>query len=502
MSYSIDRYNGTIVAVVEDGTIDNTLDIKLIGKNYAGYGEVQNENFVHLLEHFAGPTEPSRKITGQIWYNNATKKLQYYTATGATGWKTTGGAETGPTPPTSPTLGDFWWDTANDQLFSWSGTEFILVGPQGVSGSGTTQMKSRSVKAAPGGIVGGTYVPIIQAIVDDSTIYIISKTSFEIDQTVPGNTIVGFGIIKAGITLKDTNNEEGITTSATEVFHGTSTNALALGGVPAGDFLGILDFDFSSALGAVGFNDSGLTVGGAVGSLTDTLIVKINSSNPLIKSSTSLMTFQTTSGSVKTPLTLSANNILPGADSVSNIGSASFKYATVYATSFNGPATQADSLSVGGSYRLASTSAGVDTVAARDNSGNLTANVFNGTATAARYADLAEKYLADAEYEVGTVVMIGGEAEVTAAQVGFRAIGAVSANPAHLMNSELEGGTAVALKGRVPVKVTGSVIKGQRLVAGPSGTAQAAMGNTADVFAIALESSDDTGVKLVEALVL
>ena len=500
MSYSIDRYNGTTVAVVEDGTIDNTLDIKLIGKNYAGYGEVQNENFVHLLENFAGPQFPSRPITGQLYYNNVTKKLQYYTATGATGWKTTGGAETGDTPPTSPTVGDFWWNTANDQLFSWSGTEFILVGPQGVSGSGTTQMKSRSVKATVG--TGGAYVPVIQAIVDDSTLYIISKTSFVIDDAIPGNSIAGFGIIKAGITLKDTNNEEGVTTTATEVFHGTATNALALGGVTANDFLGILDFDFSAATGAVGFNDNGLTVGGSVGALTDTLIVKINSGNPLIKSTTALMTFQTTSGSVKTPLTLSANNILPGADSVSNIGSASFKYATVYATSFNGPATQADSLSVGGNYRLASTSAGVDTVAARDNSGNLTANVFNGTATAARYADLAEKYLADAEYEVGTVVMIGGETEVTAAQVGFRAIGAVSANPAHLMNSELEGGTAVALKGRVPVKVTGSVIKGQRLVAGPNGTAQAAMGNTADVFAIALESSDDTGVKLVEALVL
>ena len=500
MSYSIDRYNGTTVAVVEDGTIDNTLDIKLIGKNYAGYGEVQNENFVHLLENFAGPQFPSRPITGQLYYNNVTKKLQYYTATGATGWKTTGGAETGDTPPTSPTVGDFWWNTANDQLFSWSGTEFILVGPQGVSGSGTTQMKSRSVKATVG--TGGAYVPVIQAIVDDSTLYIISKTSFVIDDAIPGNSIAGFGIIKAGITLKDTNNEEGVTTTATEVFHGTATNALALGGVTANDFLGILDFDFSAATGAVGFNDNGLTVGGSVGALTDTLIVKINSGNPLIKSTTALMTFQTTSGSVKTPLTLSANNILPGADSVSNIGSASFKYATVYATSFNGPATQADSLSVGGNYRVASTSAGVDTVAARDNSGNLTANVFNGTATAARYADLAEKYLADAEYEVGTVVMIGGETEVTAAQVGFRAIGAVSANPAHLMNSELEGGTAVALKGRVPVKVTGSVIKGQRLVAGPNGTAQAAMGNTADVFAIALESSDDTGVKLVEALVL
>ena len=50
MAYSIDRYNGTTLTVVEDGTIDNTLDIKLVGKNYAGYGEGQNENYVHLLE--------------------------------------------------------------------------------------------------------------------------------------------------------------------------------------------------------------------------------------------------------------------------------------------------------------------------------------------------------------------------------------------------------------------------------------------------------------------
>ena len=125
-----------------------------------------------------------------------------------------------------------------------------------------------------------------------------------------------------------------------------------------------------------------------------------------------------------------------------------------------------------------------------------------GVATEARYADLAEKYLADAEYEVGTVLMVGGDKEVTACQVGFRAVGPVSEKPAHLMNSQLEGGTAVALKGRVPVKVSGPVLKGQRLVAGPNGTAQAAMGNNADVFAIALESNDNTDVKLVEALVL
>jgi len=70
------------------------------------------------------------------------------------------------------------------------------------------------------------------------------------------------------------------------------------------------------------------------------------------------------------------------------------------------------------------------------------------------------------------------------------------------MNSELEGGTYIALKGRVPVKVVGNVIKGQRLIAGADGTAQAAFGNTADYFAIALETNADAGVKLVEALIL
>ena len=499
MAYSIDRYNGTTLTVVEDGTIDNTLDIKLIGKNYAGYGEVQNENFLHLLEHFssAGPSGPQRKISGQIWFDSSLKKLKFYDGIN---WRTTGGAEIGGTAPTSLTEGDFWWDNTNDQLYAFSGTEFILIGPQGVTGSGTTQMKSRSVKATAG--TGGALIPIIQAIVDDTTIYIISKESFVIDNAIPGNSITGFGIIKAGITLADTNNEDGVTTTSTEVFHGTATNALRLGGYPAGDFLGILNYDFTPAADPVLFNADGFTVGGTSGAGTDTLTINIASGNPVVKSVTALMSFQTTSGTVRTPLTLSANNILPGADSVSNIGSASFKYATVYATSFNGPATQADSLNVGGIYRTATASAGVHTVAARDNNGDLTANVFQGIAAQARYADLAEKYLADVEYETGTVVVVGGEKEVTASSWGKRAIGVVSANPAYMMNSELEGGTYIALKGRVPVKVIGSVRKGDNLIAANDGCASVGVHHSNDVFAIALESNDDTGVKLVEALVL
>ena len=138
--------------------------------------------------------------------------------------------------------------------------------------------------------------------------------------------------------------------------------------------------------------------------------------------------------------------------------------------------------------------------------------MFQGTATSALYADLAEKYLADDIYETGTVVVIGGEAEVTACKLGDRAFGAVSANPAFMMNSGLEGGTYIALKGRVPVKVIGPVKKGDRLVAADDGCAIVA--NTAlknmpisargfpDTFAIALESNNDLEVKLVESVIL
>lgn len=132
---------------------------------------------------------------------------------------------------------------------------------------------------------------------------------------------------------------------------------------------------------------------------------------------------------------------------------------------------------------------------------NMFATLFNGTATSARYADLAEKYLADAAYDVGTVIAVGGPAEVTAADAStaHSVIGVVSEFPAYLMNSDLEGGTAIALKGRVPVKVIGDINKGDRLV--PSGTPGHATADNNDsgrAFAIALES----GTNIVEAIIL
>jgi len=108
---------------------------------------------------------------------------------------------------------------------------------------------------------------------------------------------------------------------------------------------------------------------------------------------------------------------------------------------------------------------------------NPSTNVLSTTATQAQYADLAEKYEADAEYEPGTVLHFGGEKEVAQCDVDHctRVAGVVSTNPAHLMNGALEAEHVVelALVGRVPCKVTGTVKKGDLMVSAGNGRARA-----------------------------
>ena len=105
------------------------------------------------------------------------------------------------------------------------------------------------------------------------------------------------------------------------------------------------------------------------------------------------------------------------------------------------------------------------------------ANLFVGIATTAQYADLAEKYVADQDYESGTVLEFGGEFEVTLADDGSNKLaGVVSTNPAYLMNSECVGNyiAAIALQGRVPCKVRGKIHKGDMLMSGGGGYARKA----------------------------
>ena len=133
--------------------------------------------------------------------------------------------------------------------------------------------------------------------------------------------------------------------------------------------------------------------------------------------------------------------------------------------------------------------------------------VLYGESTSARYADLAENYLADESYEAGTVLVFGGDAEVTqgTAKGDRRVAGVVSTNPAHLMNSHLQGDNvvALALQGRVPVKVIGKVNKGDLIVTSAIPGHGMVDNNPAvgTVIGKALENKDDLGHGVIEVVV-
>ena len=146
-------------------------------------------------------------------------------------------------------------------------------------------------------------------------------------------------------------------------------------------------------------------------------------------------------------------------------------------------------------------------VVARDGSGNFSAGVITATATAARYADLAEMYTADASYDPGTVVIVGGEAEVTVTDNpgSYKVAGVVSTDPAYLMNAESQG-VAVALRGRVPCKVVGNVNKGDVLVTSdlPGHAMVGAMPHSLSplqIIGIALETKTEAAPGIIEVLV-
>jgi len=502
MSYTINRYNTAQLTVVEDGTIDQTTDLKLVGKNYAGYGEIQNENFVFLLENFAGANQPPKALNGQIWFDTANSKLKFYDGTK---WRTTGGAEVSSTTPAGLAEGDFWWDTGNEQLYAYNGTSFVLVGPQGV-GETVTQFQSTNIRDNT-----GTSRPVIKSVINDEVIHIISAQQFTIGSE-DASGYPGFDVIRQGLTLKNTINSTGGVTSTSHRFWGTASNALKLNGIDASDYVVSRAGESTSFTTLTEFADIGV----AIGDSNDLVIKIVDDNKGLIANEQGQQLYfqvQNASAAQKMPLRLTATAILPGYSNVSawtgtetiNIGASGNAFSTVYATTFSGTATNSQTLEVGGVSRSASTSATANTVAARDGSGHLYANVFQGTSTAAQFADLAEKYTADADYEPGTVLVFGGEAEVTECKsfCDTRLAGVVSTNPAHLMNSKIEG-VAIALKGRVPCKVEGPVNKGDILVTGPTaGTATTLRNDSASpspwcVIGKSLEDNSDEGVRLVE----
>ena len=583
MAYKVDKFNGTFLVTVDDGTIDTTTDLRFVGKNYAGYGEVQNENFLHLMEHFANTSAPPKPITGQVWYDSGNKKLRFYDGSR---FRTASGAEIGPTAPSGLQSGDFWFDTSAGQLYTWNSTEFVLIGPETPPDLGASAVVSQVVKDT----LGNNHT-IVKFQAGGDVISVVSKDAFTLNSTI--NPITGFTTIKKGVNLVNTNGTTGVT-ATDHYFWGTASNAARLGGYPASEYIRLGEVAFDNE---ISFKDQGFTVGDQ----NDLRVRVENGDEPVIENrlgNTITLRIRVSDSDLRNVGIITTTGMVPGTNNFFNLGSTGSRWANIFTTTltgnvtgnltgnsngvhtgnlkatdesiaFNAPTktffgnysgtltgnvignitgTSSNSLSLNSlvgelgavptsvalrdgsanitatrfigvtdksdrlkiddaavdtdpNYRSAKTTKTANSIAARDGSGNLLANTFDGTATAAQYADLAEKYLADKEYEPGTVVSIcqHEEHEVEACSAGKRAIGVVSTNPGFMMNKDLEGGTYIALKGRVPVKVYGPVNKGDELVAGDNGCA---VRGENKVFAMALESSNDAGIKLVEALVL
>ena len=143
MAYQINKTDGTIVSTVADGQIDNiSTDITLIGKNFSGFGEVLNENFIKILENFANVTAPTAPIKGQIWFDSTESKLKVYSGTA---FVPVSSATIANSQPTTLGVGDLWFNDTAKQLYFFDGTSTILLGPAYSDAQGTSGLIVSSI---------------------------------------------------------------------------------------------------------------------------------------------------------------------------------------------------------------------------------------------------------------------------------------------------------------------------------------------------------------------
>jgi hypothetical protein len=249
MAYSINRTDGTVVATITDGTVDNTTSVQLFGKSFSGFGEGLNENLVKLLENSASTSAPTAPLTGELWMDTANSQLKVYDGSS---FKPTGGAKSGSTAPTNPGAGDLWHDSDDDQLYVYTGSAFQLVGPVYTAGQTLSGWKIETLASGGGNkVVSSMYA-------GSTRVAILSKETF-----TPSVTQSGFAAIKAGITLNSTLGAvfEGTNTSAANVdVSGTSNTSSTI--IAGGNFLRADAADTTT--GALTIDaDGGIIVGGS-----------------------------------------------------------------------------------------------------------------------------------------------------------------------------------------------------------------------------------------------
>jgi len=223
MAYTINKFNGTELVVLEDGTIDTSTSLGLVGRNYVGYGETQNENFVFLLENFANTAPPARPLKGQTWFNSTTSLLHVYD--GAK-WAIVGAAVLSLTPPEGPSVGQLWLRTTDNTLHVWTSAGWAFIGPEAVAGFGTTRARSTSLLDTT-----GTARPVILLTVNGVVTAICSSVAFTI---AVSNAVEGFLDLESGITLSSLRKVKGSlignATSATFLENPRTINGVSFNG--------------------------------------------------------------------------------------------------------------------------------------------------------------------------------------------------------------------------------------------------------------------------------
>ena len=223
MSYLINKTTGELLVTLLDGTADgpdinpglNVADIDLFGKNYPLYGLYQNENFIKLLQNFAGTTAPAKPLQGELWYDLTTGLLKIYTGTQ---FIPVSPVIISNSAPTTTLVGAQWWDITNQQLSMWNGSSFTLIGP---------------AYKAPEGKSGAIVEDVLDTVAVTHTIIkfyhnnnVVAISSFDPIFTLSAaNPITGFSTIGPGFTLA--------TGVANNLFYGTAVNSQQLGNIAA-----------------------------------------------------------------------------------------------------------------------------------------------------------------------------------------------------------------------------------------------------------------------------
>jgi len=564
MPYIINRSDGSILLTLQDGTVDTTLSLGLVGKNYTGYGEIQNENFVYLLENFAGPNPPARPLKGQTWYDSENQLLNFYT--GAE-WVPVGAAQSSDTSPTG-VPGAFWFNTITQQLYIFVNqiVGWQLIGPDGIANFKKTRAEARILKDTQ----GIDHAALVM-VVDGEDLAICVSENFTI------NNIDGFAVLSKGINISSLSpiygNVIGNSNTATKLETARGINGVAFDGsesitikssttnpLQRGNYLTGSNFDGSLAVtwsvdatsnniigkvvvrdGSGNFSASDITANNFIGTLKGNVDIDIGVSyfKKIVCDDIEPRQFRGTAaaanklapgsaingvlfdGSQNITVTAAsdtltgnrlASNVLESSLNVVGIlNSLNVKDAGIIVGDANSFKLSVDSnravieeligqglsftirdqigvglksslrflpstLTLGNPSFTADFNNSVDLGLPQTRFANVYAGFFQGEATSAQYADLAEKYVADSDYEPGTVLEFGGSEEVSLASEGSTKVaGVVSTNPAYLMNSECEGKfvAVVALQGRVPCKVVGPVSKGDMLVSAGGGYAKA-----------------------------